>query len=165
MTLDELETQLKVMLHAFRVGYKIDRLIKSITFQFVVNDFGLVVSGVVGGDCKLISSSVEQAFPNYRKIFILDTDNLLEAKDRVLWALMQGGYVSWLRDTYYRDFKNIITMQEFGKKIINQRLKIWAGKEKYKYLIEYNESALRQSATYMLSIDPSFYDYMPEEAE
>jgi len=165
MTLEELETHIEIMLRAFKVSYKIERIIKNITFQFIVNDFGLIVSGIIGADQKLIASSVNQLFPNYRNIYISELDNLLEEKDRVLWALMQGGYISWLRSTYNRDFKNIITMQEFGKKIINQRLKIWAGKEKYKYLIEYNESALRQSATYMLSIDPSFYDYMPEEIE
>lgn len=162
MTLDELETELAVMMRAFKVGCKVDRLISTISIQFVSLQFGTVVTGFLGSEYKLVSDSVSQTYPDFRKVYIAHTDSLLEKKDEVLWALMQGGYMNWLRTEYQRDFKNLITFQEFGKKIINKRLSMWEGKARYKYLIQYNESALRQPATYILSIDPSFYDYMPE---
>lgn len=162
MTFDELETSTAVMLKAFRVDYKTDRLIKSISFQCVVHQFGTVVTGLVGSEYKLVSDSVIQAYPDFRKVYIAHTDNMMEKKDEVLWALMQGGYMSWIRTNYPRDFKNLVTMQEFGKKIINRRLEIWNDQASYRYLIDYNKAALRQPATYMLSIDPSFFDYMPE---
>jgi len=162
MIFDELEASLTMMMNAFRVGYKLDRIIKSISVQFVVHQFGLVVIGFIASEYKIILDSVNQKYPDYRKIFISNEDNLLEKKDEVLWALSQGGYLKWLRSKYSRDFKNLVVMQEFGRKIIEQRLRIWNKSMKYNYLIEYNESALRQPATYMLSIDPSFYDFMPE---
>lgn len=162
MTFDELETALGVMLKAFRVNYKIDRLIKAISVQFVAVDFGVVITGFVAEEYKLVKDSTEQAYPDHRRIYIAHSDNMLEKKDDVLWALMQSGYMHWLRTEYNRDFRNFVIMQEFGKKIINKRLEIWADQAKYRYLVNYNKSALTQPATYMLSIDPAFYDYMPE---
>lgn len=162
MTIDELEVEIAVMLKAFKVRSKVDRLISSISFQFVVPRFGIVVTGFVGSEYKLVSDSVVQAYPDFRKVYIAHTDNMMEKKDEVLWALMQGGYMGWLRTEYGRDFRNLVIMREFGKKIINKRLEMWDNKARYMYLIEYNNAALAQPATYMLSIDPSFYDYMPE---
>ncbi len=162
MTLDDLENNMAVMMKAFRVDYKLERLIKSITFQFIVPDFGLVATGMVASEYKIISDSVIQEYPDYRKIYIAHTDNFMEKKEDVLWALMRGGYIKWLRSQYQRDFKNLVVMQEFGKKIINKRLEVWDGQTRYNYLIRYNEDAKVQPATYMLSIDPSFFDYMPE---
>lgn len=162
MTFDELETATAVMLKAFRLSYKTDRLIKSISFQCVVNQFGTVVTGLIGSEYKLVSDSVVQAYPDFRKVYIAHTDNMMEKKDEVLWALMRGGYISWIRSNFPRDFKSLITMQEFGKKIINKRLEIWDEQARYRYFIDYNRAALRQPATYMLSIDPSFFDYMPK---
>jgi len=162
MTLDELEIELTVMLRAFRVGYKVDRLISAISVQFVIPQFGVVVTGLVASEYRLVSESVAQAYPDYRKVYIAHSDSLLEKKDEVLWALMRSGYMSWLRKEYARDFKNLVTMQEFGKKIILQRLEFWGEEARYRYLVAYNKIALAQPATYMLSTDPSFYDYMPE---
>jgi hypothetical protein len=162
MTLDELESELSVMVRAFRVNYKLDRLISTISIQFVVHQFGTVITGLLGSEYKLVSDVVNQAYPDHRKVYIAHNDSLLEKKDEVLWALMRGGYIAWLRTEYPRDFKNFVTFQEFGKKIINKRLDVWAGKARYKYLIDYNTMMLNQPATYVLSIDPSFYDYMPE---
>lgn len=162
MTIDELEAEVAVMLRAFKVHSKTDSLISSISFQFVVPQFGTVVTGFVSSEYKLVSDSVVQAYPGFRKVYIAHTDSMIEKKDEVLWALMQGGYMSWLRTEYARDFRNLMTMREFGKKIINKRLEIWDNKERYKYLIDYNNAALNQPATYMLSIDPSFFDYIPE---
>ena len=163
MKLDDLEVESSLMLKAFKVDYKIDRLIGAISFQLVVRQFGTVVTGFDSSEYKLVSDSVNQAYPDYRKVYIGHTDNMVEKKDEVLWALMRGGYISWLRQQYARDFKNLVTMHhEFGKKIINKRLDVWDNKARYQYLIEYNQAALTQPATYMLSIDPSFFDYMPE---
>lgn len=165
MTLDELETAIAVMLKAFRVNYKTDNLIKSISLQYVVHQFGVVVTGFLGSEYKIVSDSVAQAYPDFRRVYIAESDSLLEKKDEVLWDLMRGGYMCWLRANYQRDFKNLMTMQEFGKKIINKRLEVWNNQARYRYFIDYNTAALRQPATYMLSIDPSFFDDMPEQED
>jgi hypothetical protein len=162
MTFDELETALGSMLKAFRVNFKTEHLIRSISVQHLVSEFGLVVVGFVAGEYQIVEASTDQAYPNYRKIYISHLDNLIEKKDEVLWALMRGGYMKWLRNQYAREFYNIISMNELGKKIINKRLEIWGGLAKHQYLINYNQLALRQTTSYILSMDPSFYDFMPE---
>jgi len=64
MIFDELEASLTMMMNAFRVGYKLDRIIKSISVQFVVHQFGLVVTGFIASEYKIILDSVNQKYPD-----------------------------------------------------------------------------------------------------
>ena len=47
------------------------------------------------------------------------------------------------------------------RKIIKERLKVWDNAPKYRFLIDENEAALREATTYVLSVDPAFFDSMP----
>lgn len=162
MTMKELEIEITVMLHALRVDYKIVRLIKGISVQFLIEQFGVIVCGISRSDYKIVDDQIKQSYPNWCVVYITTHDNLLEKKEEAIWALMRSGYIRWIRLKYSRAFTELVVLQGFDRKIINQRLKIWGEKSKYKYWIEENEYAKRQSATYILSIDPSFYDYLPE---
>lgn len=162
ITMKELEDEITIMMYALRVDYKIVRLIKGISVQFVVEQFGTIVCGISRADYKIVDDQIKQSYPGWRIVYITTHDNLLEKKEETIFALMCGGYMRWIRAEYHRAFTELIVMQEFGKKIIDQRLKIWAEKPKYRHWIEENEYAKRQPATYILSLDPSFYDGMPE---
>jgi len=128
MTIEDLENEIEIMLHAFRVNAKVVRLIKTISVQFVVEQFGTIVCGVNRPDYKLVADQIEQDYPDYRVVYIVSEDNMLEKKDEVLWALMRGGYMKWIRVTYPRTFNESIIRGNFGNKIITQRLKIWNNK-------------------------------------
>ena len=52
-------------------------------------------------------------------------------------------------------------MQEFGKKIIEERLRRWNNKPRFNFFIKENMLAKTMSATIILAIEPSFFDYMP----
>jgi len=162
MTMDDLENEIKIMLHSFRVDAKIDRVIKNISVQFVMELFGTIVCGVNRPDYKLVADQINQDYPGYRVVYIVTDDNMLEKKDEVLWALMRGGYIKWIRMKYSRVFNESIIRGNLGNKIIDQRLRIWNGQPKYKFLIDDNEYARRNSASYILSLDPGFFDYMPK---
>jgi hypothetical protein len=54
-----------------------------------------------------------------------------------------------------------MSMGNFGRKIIEQRLKIWKDQPKYKFMIEDNKSALKYPANMILATEPAFFDYMP----
>lgn len=162
-TMKELEDEITIMMHALRVDYKVIRLIKSISVQFLVEQFGTIVCGISRPDYKIVDDQMKQSYPGYRVVYITTFDSMLEKKEETIFALMCGGYMRWIRSEYSRAFNELIVMQEFGKKIINQRLKVWGEEPKYRYWVEENEYAKRQSATYILSLDPSFYDYVPEK--
>jgi hypothetical protein len=161
--IEELEEKIATMLYAFRVEYAVYRLIKSISVQCLVPLFGTLVCGLNRADYKLVDDSVKQAYPDWRVVYITTFDSMLEKKDEVLWALMRGGYMKWIRMNYPTAFTQLVVMQGFGNKIINQRLKIWDGRSKYKFLIEDNEDAKKYPATYVLATDPGFFDHMPEQ--
>lgn len=158
----ELEDAIIIMLHALRLDYKVDRVIKGISVQFVIKQFGTIVCGLHRQDYKLVDDQVKQSYPDWRVIYITTFDNMLEKKEEVIWKLMEGGYMRWVRTTYPRPFNELVVMQEFGKKIIKRRLEIYKNKPRYNFLVEDNEDAINYPATTILSWDPGFYDYMPE---
>jgi hypothetical protein len=70
--------------------------------------------------------------------------------------------MKWIRLTYPRQFNKVIGLTDLGHKIIRKRLELWENKPKYKFLIEDNKDALLNSTSYVMALDPGFFDYMPE---
>lgn len=163
ITMTELEDALIQMMHALRVNYKVDRVIRGISVQFVIEQFGTIVCGINRQDYKLVDDQIKQSYPDWRVVYITTFDNMLEKKEEVIWKLMEGGYMRWIRLTYPRPFTELVVMQEFGKRIIDRRLEVYSNKPKYRSLIEDNEDAKNHPATTILSWEPGFYDYMPEK--
>ena len=97
----------------------------------------------------------------WRFIYFTAHDSLLEKKEEIIWDLMRGGFIRYIRTRYPQQFKNLIIMENFGKKIIKQRLKVWGDTPKYRFLKQENEAALNEAFSYIISVDPSFFDYMP----
>jgi hypothetical protein len=77
---------------------------------------------------------------------------------------MRGGYMKWLRTAYPRQMKNtLMGVDNLGNKILQERLRIWANRDKYKYLIADTKSVLNYGILRELAHDPGFFDHMPEE--
>lgn len=166
MKLSELEAHVSIMLNQLRVPYKQISVIRNVTSQFVVEDFGVVVCCINRMDYKQVSDVVSEKFEGFRTLFITTNDTLSKAKDEVLWGLMRGGYLKWLRYNFKRNLINTLTGPDnLGHKIIKERLRIWADKPKYKFLIEDNIVALNNGVIRELNDDPGFFDYMPEEED
>ena len=164
MELQELEAHIKVMLNTFMLGSKKMNILKNIAVAFLVDDFGIIICGINRADYSQVESVLAEQFKNWRRVYITTQDNIVEKKDVVLWELMRCGYMKWLRTTYPRQLKNTLTgTVNLATKIINERLRIWANRSKYKYFIEDNESVLKYGSIRELAHDPGFFDYMPEE--
>jgi len=150
-----------VILGALRVPYIITSVVKNITTQYVIEDFGVAISIITPGDYTLIRDRVEELFKNYSALFISEKDNLNEKRYDIIWTLMQSGYMKWLRMSFPSQFPNILDAGSLGNLIIDERLHRWDNKPKFKYLIKDNLEAKEMGFRRMLSHDPSFFDYMP----
>ncbi len=149
------------MLGAFRVPYSVTSVIKNITTQYVIEDFGVVISVINPGDYGVINERVDTTLKGYRKLFVSSNDDLNDKRYEIIWALMKSGYMKWLRYTYPAQFPNIVDTDNLGGRIIDERIARWGNAPKYKYLVADNISAKNAGFRQLLSRDPSFFDYMP----
>lgn len=164
ITLEELEAELSIILHALRVQ-RVSKLnlVKDVSVQFVCEDFGTVISGIKLSDYGYVAKAVREQLPNHRYVYVSDSDDLIEAKEKIIWALMCGGYMKYVREKFNNQFKQFLVIQDYANKIIDERLKRWADRPKYKFMIQENLIAKTLPANMILSSDPGFFDYMPEE--
>ena len=150
------------MIQALRLKAKKISLVKSVSSQFIIEEFGTIICAIDRMEYIVVDSAIDDNFPDWRKIFVSSGDDMNVKREELVWELMKSGYIRWLRFRYQQLFKNLIVMNNFGNKIIDQRLKIWNNKPKYKSMIEDNVQVKKLAATYIMSVDPGFFDYMPE---
>ena len=91
---------------------------------------------------------------------ISSNDNFEEKKMEVMWELMRSGYMHYLRTEHSNTFKQMMNFHNWDRKIIERRLELYGDDPKYNYLRGLNQWALKQSASYLLSIDPGFFDFL-----
>lgn len=163
MRLEELETQISVMISAFHVKARKLSLVRDISSQYLIEDFGVIICAIDRKDYSIVDSAVEESFEGWRKVYIATTDDMNQKREELLWELMRSGYMKYVRFNYPHFFKNLIIMHDFGRKVIEKRLEVWGDKPKYKFMILDNKDARRLSSSYLLSTEPGFFDFMPEE--
>lgn len=156
----ELESDIEIVLRSLRVDFKKVYLVKDVSVQFVCEDFGVVVNAINRVDYFYINKVTLENFPNYRYIYISTFDDLLKAKEDIIWTLMQSGYMKFIRINFARQFTELV-MNNFGNKIIDERLKRWGDQPKFKFFIEENKEARQLPVTMVLATDPAFFDMMP----
>ena len=162
-SLEELYVEAEAMVSAFALPYKklnIDDYLKNLIH---IVDLGVLIVCITPNDYTIVLQKLESKFPNYRYIFLATTDDFITKKEEVFIDLVKSGYMKFLRLTYPNQFIININNYNLDKKVIKARLKIWNNKPKFKYLIEENKIALEFNTRQLLSIDPSFLDYIPEE--
>lgn len=161
MSLRSMSYDVGVLLGALRVPYIITNVLKHITIQYVIEDFGVVISVINPGDYNLVKDRIETTFPGWRQIFISTANEINDKRYEVIWDLMRSGYMKWLRSVYRTQFPAIIETDNLGGRIIEERLRVWGGEHQYKFLIEDNIQAQKVSFRRIITQDPSFFDYMP----
>lgn len=102
---------------------------------------------------------------SWRIVYIEPPDSLEEKRIEVIWELMRAGYMHYLRTEVPRTFKELIVSKGWDKRIINKRLELYGDDPKYNYWRDLNQWALKESSTYILSIDPGFFDFLLDEEE
>lgn len=159
MTMDILEGEIAAMIHAFMLTGKKIELIKGVSMQFLIEQFGVLICGINRPDYRTVADAVSREYPDWRSIYITTFDDINEMRYEVLWELMKSGYIIWLRTEYPRLFTRSIT-EGLGDRIINKRLEMWNDKAKFVYLKSLNEWAKTMPKTYILSTYPGFFDNM-----
>jgi hypothetical protein len=156
----ELESDIEIMLRSLRIDFKKVYLVKDVSVQFVCEGFGVIVNAINRSDYVYINKVTVENFPNHRYIYISIFDDLLEAKEEIIWTLMQSGYMKFIRVNFERQFKGLM-MDNFGNKIIDERLKRWGDSPKFKFFVEENKEARQLPVNMVLATDPTFFDMMP----
>jgi len=160
LKLIELESEIEIILRSLRVNFRKVNLVKNVSVQFICEDFGVIVNAINRSDYAYINKVTMENFPNYRYMYISTFDNLLEAKEEMVWTLMQSGYMKFIRVNFIRQFTELI-LDNFGNKIIDERLKRWGDQPKFKFFVEENKEARQLPVTMVLATDPAFFDMMP----
>jgi hypothetical protein len=101
MDINILEDEVAIILNQLMVKFRKLNLLKDNSTQFVIDDFGLIVCCINRIDYSEVKSKVAEKFYGWRTVFITADEPLSKKKDEVLWNLMRGGYMKWLRVKRY----------------------------------------------------------------
>jgi hypothetical protein len=161
MSLRRTSYDVGTMLGALKVPYTVTNVIKNITVQYIIETFGVIVNVMSGADYTIVSDKTTEVFKDYRHVFVSTSDEINEKRYEIIWALMQSGYMKYIRESYGNHFPSLLETDGLGNGIIDERLKRWADKPMYVYLIKDNLEAKNANIRRLLTHDPSFFDYMP----
>ena len=161
MRFDDLCNHVRIMLQTLRLDAKEHYPSSKVEYQFIVDQFGFVVH-VIDNRFYVPPEPTLDPYEDWRQVYIDREDDLNVKREEVVWELMKSGYMIWLRHENPRAFKNLILNYDYAKKIIDKRLKIWEDKPKYRFLVSHNVDAYSVSVAYIMSVEPGFFDYMPE---
>ena len=156
----EMEAEVAITLQSLRVPTKRLSVVSDVSVQFKSEEFGTIVSVIQRADYGFINEAVRREFPDYRYVYVSTFDNLIEKRDEIIWTLMRGGYMTYIRQNFPRQFQQLIT-DGFGNKIINERLRRWDNKPMYRFFIDENTRAKETPVTMVMATEPAFFDYMP----
>src|SRR6056297_2756580 len=123
MSLTRTTYDVGVVLGAFKVPYNITSVVKNITTQFIIEDFGVVISVMNAADYSLVSEKVNDLFKGHRIVYVSDRESINEKRYEILWAMMKSGYMKWLRSNFSSQFINILETDNLGNRIIDERLR------------------------------------------
>ena len=157
---EEMEAEIGITLQSLRVPTKKLSVVPEVSVQYKSDDFGTIVSVIQRADYSYIHETIQREYPNYRYVYVSTFDNLIEKRDEIIWALMEGGFMSYIRQNFPRQFQHLIS-DGFGNKIIRERLRRWNNAPKYRFFIEENTDAMKAPVSMNLSKEPAFFDYMP----
>lgn len=163
MDIEELTQRTKTTLERFYVKYRELPIINGQASLLAVEGFGLMVCCTHRLNYIQVRDFINEHYGDWRHFFVEIEDDSNKKRYELLWALMRCGYMKWLRINFPRQIRNVIMQDNLGRLIIEERLRIWANKTKYKFLIEDNQAALKSNMLSELTQDNGFFDYMPEE--
>ena len=165
MSQKEVAADVKILVNALHIPYKVVKLGRDLPEACLIDLFGTIVVGIDRRDYSEILSLLHIKFKGYRLFFITTADNFTEKKDELIFELMRSGYIKYIRIKFPNQFNTLISTHNYGRKIIKERLATWGELQRFQFLVLENKEALIQSETYILSVDPSFYDFMPEKLD
>jgi len=164
-TFRDLEPDIEVMLNAFRLSYQPFFFTKHLPKCYLIQEFGIIVLGLGQAQKPEMEDKLKNKFPKHIHFYIYPSDKFSTKRYWLLWELMRGGYMIYLRTNYASYITKILQQDNLARRIIEERLRIWGESPKYHYLVNLNKEALAYNPAAVLSREPGFYDYMPEKLE
>ena len=161
--LDILKTEIKTTLVALGLKWEQLTLGHGVAEQYSVEAFGMVICVVDASNINFVANKIYEFFEGWRIIYVTSLQELGDKKDVLLWELSRSGYLKWLRLTNYQRFVSLLSTTNLANRILKKRLSIYGTKQKYNFLRQEDEAALKTSTIQILSMDPSFFDFIPEE--
>jgi len=88
--------------------------------------------------------------------------SIIKAKEAIVFGLIKGGYFHYLRHNYKNTFNKMLAFEGWDKMVEKERKRIYKDHPKYNYIRGLMDDAKREGSSYVLSIDPGFYDFIIE---
>jgi hypothetical protein len=154
MDANEVNRILFVLLSQYNVSFDMQTVGNSAVFE--VPRFGVKIIYLDGQefDKKILEGwHIAWVHPDY---------STSKAREKIIWALVKGGYFHYLRHNYKKTFQRTLAFEGWDKSLIEERMRRYKDMPKYNYMREINDDAKHESPTYVLSIDPGFYDFIVE---
>lgn len=104
----------------------------------------------------------KKALNGWHVVYVYEDFNANESRDKILWGLGKVGYFHYLKMNYRNTFQRVLSSENLANKMIDKRLEIYKDTPKYNYIRELNNLYKNETPTFILSIDPGFYDYIIE---
>jgi len=150
---DDVQYILVSLLEQYGVDFEREDIEESAIFK--ISKFGVKVVYLNGQPFKktiLTGWLVAWVHPDY---------SIDKAREIIIYTLMEGGYFHYLRFNFPNVYKRIISMEGWDREILEERLRRYKELPKYNYFRELDNDALTESSTYILAVDPGFFDFMP----
>ncbi len=154
MTADDVNRMLFVLLSQYNVQFDMQAVGNSVIYE--VSRFGVKIIYLDGQEFD------KKTLDGWHIAWIHPDYSIKKARDKIVWALVKGGYFHYLRHNYKNTFHRTLTFEGWDRLLIDERLRRYKELPKYNYMREINNDAKRESPTFVLSIDPGFYDFIVE---
>lgn len=161
MSIKETSYDVEVLLKALKIPFSTTNVMRHITTQFIIDDLGIVLSVLNPSDYSTINERVNFLFKEWKLMYIASTTDVVDRRYNIIFDFMRSGYMKWLRRAYRNQYVQIIETDNLGRRIIEERLRLWDNKPKYRLFIQENIEALKTSFRRIVSEEPGFFDYMP----
>lgn len=162
MSIKETSYDMEVLLKALKIPFSSTNVIRHVTTQFIVEDLGIVVTILNPNDYTMVKERVNFLFKDWKLLFITAASDISAKRYHIVFEFMRSGYMKWLREMYRNQYVQIIETDNLGRRIIEERLRLWDNKPMYRLFIQENVNALKNNFRRIISEDPGFFDYMPE---
>ena len=121
MDIKELENLIEISLIHFKMPFVKHGVSQGLATLFVIEDFGLVVCCFAPKDYVQVTGILANKYSDWRRVLVSDSDDAQSKRFEILWNLMRGGYMKWLRYNFPRQTNNILNGVEEFRKAYNRK--------------------------------------------
>jgi len=154
ITANDLDGMVFALLNQYGIVNKKQVIETNIIYE--VPQFGTKIAFMDGQhfDKKLLDGwHVAYVFPDF---------DFIEARDKVIWTLVKGGYFHYLRNNFKNTFNRMLHSEGWDKALVDHRKKSYKDLPKFAYWKDLNSKLGGVTYNYAMSIDPGFFDIILE---